>query len=527
MRRSLMRSTPIALAVGAALCAAGCFVTIDESLLDQPPAPTEDAQSEAAVEGGGDATDADTGAKPDGDAGVPEVKTDGDAQPDVVSEDGKTDTGDAPLDTKDGEASTVDGDAGGDENDDGSAVDAEAGGDADAATEAATDAPVDGPKTDSGLVVCSTDADCPPVACKWRKCTAGQCVDKGPLSESVGFFDLPAGETLICNQAYNRSCVVAVGSYVVALTQGGMRVFNTRNPMVVTQETVAAAVPAGSNYLVRSGQRVWTAASSGPNVTLSWIDLPLDGTSPVPPMHQTNVYLGGPLTAAYGSPNDTIFLQTPQTGFPAFARFGPGLPTYLDVFVASGTAELTSVASSADRILLHAVSPSSPYQHSFSLQANAASSLSSNSGTVDISSFSSSDPTRGYFASNRKGSAAWLIGSFDGASWKDVRALWLAETGAATVTPVELAIETFSAQQLTSPIGPVSFIDENTIAGAVVSAALQTVALDIVGRTGPKVAKRIAMATLPFNNLTVAGDNGYAYVVRDTSVHIFAPSCNP
>jgi hypothetical protein len=352
-------------------------------------------------------------------------------------------------------------------------------------------------------------------------------VDQAAFTESVGSFELIAGTVLSCAQTFNRSCVVAVGSYVVALTVDGLQVFNARNPTSVKQEPVTAVVPPGTQYLVRSGQRVYAAASNGALATVSWLDLPLDGTSPLPALQQTNVYLGGALTAAYPSPNDTLFLQTPQNSLPGFARFGPGLPTYLDVFAANGTAELASVASAGSRVVLHSTSAAKPYLHSFSLQSNAASSLSSNTGTVDITSLSSSDSTPGFFASSRKGSVAWLNGSFDGATWSDIRAFWLVEPSTPVVTPVEASVETFTAQQLSSPIGPLAFIDETTIAAVVISAVVQTPALDIVTRSGPKVTKRIPMPTVLLAGTSVAGDNGYAYVVRNSTVQIFAPACGP
>jgi hypothetical protein len=542
MRCATLHLSLPAFVLGASLSVSGCFVSIDESLLNEQQ-PGEDAAVDVpvvlpdAAEGGETSL---PDAAPDTDAAVPDVVSpdaaDADAAPlDAPAEadapqEASPDATDAPEvldaaeDQDEAEASTEDADE--------DASDAE-----DDVVEAGDEPGLDAPedvtpdvqKPDAGLVVCSNDSDCAPVACKWRKCVAGQCIDQGPLGETVGFFNLTGGEQPVCSHQYDSSCIVAVGSYVVALTANGLQVFNVNNPMSITQQPVQTSAVAGATMMARSGQRVWTAADAGNGiVTISWLDLPSSGTSPVPPLHQSNVYLGTAPSKLFPYPNDTLLVHAPAGSYPGFARFGPGLPTWLDLFPATDSAEPTPVAASASRVLMHGVSGSGPFQHSFSLQTNAAYASSSNTGATDILSLSSATPSSGFFATSRKGAVAWLIGSNDGTSWNDVRAFWLADPALPTVSAAnEYLVENFTAQQVSPPVGPAAFIDETTVAAAVVSAFTQTIALDIISRTEAKVTKRIPMPSLPLSGLSVAGDKGYAFVSRDNEVHVFAPACNP
>jgi len=548
MKRTLRFAPAFALAA-AAVTAAGCFVSIDESLLDKEQ-PTEDASSDVTIDAPDASPDSDAGlpdVKPDSDGSVADVLPDGDAGKDVVT--GDADGGDAKPDADaaqpeasddvlveaadDGEVEASD-DAEVEASDD---AEVEASDDAavDAPDDVTVDAPADGPAPwDGGLVVCADDSWCQPAGCGWRKCVNGACVDQGNMKEVTNSFDLPVGTNITCGHSYNRSCVAAVGPYLTLLTDAGPLVYNVRNPMSVRQETLPSPPAPNSMFLVRSGQRLWTVSTDTGNanvVALSWIDLPADGISAMPSFHVVKAYLGGPLNGMYAGPNDTVFLQTTSGSLPAFARFGPGLPTYLEPFPATGTSETTSAASSVHRILFHAVTGSSPYQHHFSLQNNAATSASSNSGTVDISTLSTYSSSRGFFASSRKGAVAWIIGTNDSTAWKDVRAMWLADANTATVQPSEFTIESFANVQSTNPVGPLAFIDETTVATTVIAGGSSLApSLDIVKRTGnlaPQLVKRIAMPGSDLSGISVAGDNGYAYVVRDGKVQIYAPTCQP
>jgi len=552
MRRTI-RTTPIVALTAAALGAAGCFVSIDESLMDQQQQPTDDAATdvttEMSAEGGDAAPDV---SPPDANDSASDVVSE--ALPDAPVE--ASEGGDAHLDSSPDADAAVDvvteasndalpeasDDADVDASDDAEVeasddaeVEASDDADIDVSTDAPDDVTTDGPPApDGGLVVCSDDSWCEPVGCTWRKCVNGTCVDQGTVTEVTHSFDLPLGTVLACPHQYNRSCVAAVGPYLTLLSDAGLLVYNVRNPLSVRQETLPSNVAPGSKFVVRSGQRLWSVSTDTGNpstVALSWIDLPADGVSPMPAFHVVTAFLGGALTGMYAGPNDTVYLQTTVGGKPAFARFGPGLPTYLEAFAATGADEPTSVASSLHRVMFQGISSNVPHLHAFSLQNNAATSASSNSGTVDITALPTSSTSRGFFASSRKGSVAWLIGTYDGSAWKDVHAFWLADSTTSKVQPSSFAIESFAVGITGSPLGPLAFIDETTVAAAVIAGGSSLApSLDIVRRTGaqaPELVKRIAMPGTDLAGISVAADNGYAYVVRDGKVQIYAPSCKP
>ena len=275
------------------------------------------------------------------------------------------------------------------------------------------------------LVECYDDTWCPPVGCTMRRCDEGVCVNAGGMSEEVETFNLLC--PLQCNQTTNRKCVVAVRNYLVALTSSGFTVFNTRNPYSIRQEAVPDNIGGGYSYLVRSGERVWAVKnSSGTTTQVAWIDVPLDGVSPLSSPSSTTLYVQA-LSARHAAPNDSIYLYS--TDFvPAgyVARYSPGLPTTLQNWIMNGTNELTAMASSGARLLMHERVQFSDnpitYRHNFSLQSDLLSSTSTNSGTHQETSLTNIDGTYGYFASGRTGSIAWLIGRRDSTpEWKDVR----------------------------------------------------------------------------------------------------------
>ncbi len=496
-QRSALLAAGLAASLGVGL--ASCFVSIDESKI-------VDGQQSLADAGDQDA-DASVGA--DADASTSEASSE--AGPHVDASDASTDAPEAaetswPEAAADGEAG--DGDAG-----DGEAPDAD--------------------WIDAPLVECVTDFDCPPIGCNLRSCDNNVCVTAGVMHEDVGQFELPAA--LSCNQGYNRTCVVAARNYLVALTWGGFVAFNLRDPLNPRQEPIPDIGLSGYSYLVRSGDRLWAIQDSGNTTPVAWLDVPLDGVSPFSAPDSASLVLP-PVNARLAAPNDGLLLYHTD-GIPMgyFARYAPGMPTSLPTFAANGAAELEVVASSANRALLHARVDTggipTTFQHRFSLQSDVTSSSSTNSGPYVETTLNNASPTYGFFAQSRKGAVAWVIARHDGTQWADVRAYWLLSGSTASIESSSVVIETFTTVPPGTPEGPLAFISDDTIAAAVISGGSSpSPSLDIVQKTGttaPKLLKRIPTSPLSPGALSVAGDNGYAYVVTGTTVRVFAPSCNP
>jgi hypothetical protein len=522
-----------ALACACASAATACFVSIDESLLDTPPAPLPTGSQDSSA----DAPDADAlaealDAKPDADTSVDGPKPEADAPPpDALSEDAPSDA--AHEDAAKEAAEAGDAPDGADAQETADATDADAGADADAHP-----ADADAGPTDAPLVECADDAWCPPIGCSLRKCTAGKCVSAGTMKEDVATFALPAA--LACNASASRSCVVAIRSYLVALTSQGWVVFNARNPLSVRQEALPGSPSTGHGYLVRSGLRAWSAApNSGSSVALAWLDLPLDSVGPLTPLSTATVVVASPSTRL-AAPNDALYLFSSTGTPPGFARYAPGLPTMLDVYPATGAVEPNAVAVSTNRALMQErvtfqAGPPAQYHHHFSLQSDVTSSQSANGGTLDVSSLTTTSTAAGYYASSRSGAIAWVIGvqvpQGPQLVWSEVRAFWLVANGSSPVKTADVTVETYGTSPSTQPDGPVAFIDDSTIATAVISAGSGSQpTLDVVRRTGsnpPSLIKRIPLSTMTPGGMSVAGDDGYAYVVKDTTVRMFAPTCNP
>jgi hypothetical protein len=494
---------------GLAVTGSACLVSLDESLIeDGKPASDAgtDAETSVPAEAGDAKSDTDNDAKEVGPDAGPDAE-DGDSAPDgdAADEADAPDADDAP-DTGD---AMPDADAG----------DAGEGGD-----------PFDGP-----LVECYDETWCPPTSCTLRTCDQGSCVNAGLMKEDVTSFNLPAA--LQCNQSANRTCAVAVRNYLVVLTGNGFEVFNTRNPKDVRQEYVPSNVGSGYSYLVRSGERVWALKnSSGGSTQLAWLDVPLDGVSPLSPPSIATVYVPA-LAARHAAPNDAIYLFHTESGPTGFvSRYAPGLPTTLSSYETDGAVELTAMASTGSRLLLqervqHTTSPTT-YRHHFSLQSDVLSVTSTNSGTYEETSLTNTSSTNGYYASSRTGAVAWVIGRYDSTpEWKDVRAYWLVADASAGVEPASVVLETFTTPPPSTPEGPLAFINNDTIATAVISGGTSpSSSLDIVRRqtgTPPQLIKRIPTSPLAAGALNVAGDSGYAYVITGQTVRMFAPSCAP
>ena len=547
------------------LAASACFVSIDESKIQEgTPQPAADASDETdALEQPdvrdasreADAPDAHEADAPDAhEADAPDAK---DAADETVADDATddADAGDEPdvdndVDTDADEADAADEpeadepDAAEEpEADEPDAADEPEAEEPDAADEA--DASDDVSETGDAdasvqpdappLVECRDDSDCPPVNCASRTCLAGACVADGVVRQDVGSFDLPA--PLACSQTYNASCIAASRGYLVALTDQGLVVFNTRNPKHIKQETVPDAAIVGYNRLVRSGDRIWAAqSSSNVSTPITWLDLPFDGVSPVP-MPKTTTLFVAPSSALFAAPNDALFLYgtDPQpSGY--FARFTPGFPTSIDSFPTTGATEFETVATSIDRAVLHAREdlPSDPptYQHRFSVQTSITSPQSANGGAVLEPTIVNLSPSYGYFAASRNGSVAWLIARGDGTTWNNVLAFWLVTGASGALVPSSSSIEDYTIQPSGIPEGPIAFINDTTIAAAVISGGSSpTPSLTIVSRTDPtkvpKREKRIPTSPLAPGPLSVTGDSGFAYVVSGTKVRMFVPACNP
>jgi hypothetical protein len=351
------------------------------------------------------------------------------------------------------------------------------------------------------------------------------------MKEDITSFELPGN--LACNQATNRVCVVGVRNYLAALTADGFVIFNTRNPGAVRLETVPNNIGAGYSYLIRSGERLWAVKNSAMDTTeIAWLDLPLDGRSPVSPPSKATVrvpYLSSRLAA----PNDAIYLYHYSSGGNT-ARYAPGLPTNLPSYFANDAQETGAAASSGPRLLLFSVvvdyNPSPIITYQFSLQSDPASPQSANSGTYELPAMINSFISSGYFASSRSGAVAWVLARRDEANdWKDLRAYWLVANQTAPLDHVSTILETYTTQPTVTQ-GQVAFINDDTIAITVMSGtSAPSPMLDIVQRkTGnPSLLKRIPLSPIAPGNFNVAGDAGYAYVVTGTTVRMFAPSCKP
>ena len=493
---------------GLTLSASACLISIDEGLIDKGKGG---AAGDAGTDGDASVTPEGGDAKPEADVLVTETGPDADPDVNDASEELEADI-DAEPDADD-------------------AADAP---DADDAADAG-DAAEGGSLFDGPLAQCYDDTWCPPVGCSLRRCEQGTCVAAGTMKEDVTKFDLPT--TLACNHGTNRTCVVAVRNYVVALTDAGLVVFNTRNPLSVRQETIPNNIGANYRYLVRSGERVWAVKESvGDSSALAWLEVPLDGVGLFSPPSTTTVYVSA-LSARHAAPNDAILLyhrdSTPE-GY--VSSYKPGLPTTLASFLAQDAVEPTAMASSGSRLLLqerveHTASPTT-YRHHFSLQSDVLSSQSTNSGTYEETTLTNTHNTSGYFASSRTGAIAWVIGRYDSTpEWRDVRAYWLVANDTAPIDSVNVVIETYITAPPSTPEGPLAFINDDTIATAVISGgASPSPTLDIVRRAGgapPSLVKRISTSPLAPGALNVAGDAGFAYVVTGTTVRMFAPSCQP
>jgi len=497
-----------ALVGGLSLAGSACFVSLDDSLIEDGTGSSDggtDADATVSPEGGD--------AKPDVDAARPEAGTDADAGPDAdedagedAGEDADADTPDAPDDAADGDAMmNADADDGGE------------GGD-----------PFDGP-----LVECYDETWCPPVDCTLRTCDQGSCVDTGVMGEDVTTFMLPS--PLRCNQGARRKCAVAVRNYLVALTSDGFVVFNTRNPNDVRQETVPDNIGNGYNYLVRSGERVWAVKSSGGSSTrIAWLDVPLDGVSPLSPPSTTTVYVPA-LSSRLAAPNDAIFLYHTDS-MPAgyVARYRPGLPTTLQSFATNGAVELEAMASTGSRLLMFELSQftSNPttYRYHFSLQSDILSMSSTNDGTFDALALVNTIATKGFFAVSRTGAVAWLVGRYDSTpAWRDLRVYWLVEDKNAPLDPASVKFEEYDTPPPGTPQGPIAFINDDTIAGAIITGGTApTSQLAIVRRqpgTPPELVGRIPTSPLAPGEPNVAGDADYAYLITGQTVRMFAPEC--
>ncbi len=514
MLRSNRPSLALALLAGAALLAgSSCLVSLDESLIQEGPVSDAGSDADANVSETGDAKNDADADKPDADEDADaSVEPDADAEPDSAEDVEQPDAdaaieADAPIDVQEaGDVVEPDGDA-------------SDGGD-----------PLDGP-----LLECYDDAWCPPVGCSMRKCTQGVCTSAGTMKQDVTTFNLP--DALQCNQQANRACAVAVRNYLAVLTAEGFTVFNTRNPQSVTQEFVPNNVGGGYSYLVRSGERLWAAkTSSGDSTELAWLDLPLDGTSPISPPSKATVYVPY-LSARHAAPNDAIYLYHTD-GLPMgyVARYVPGLPTTLSSFATNDALETTAMAVSGSRLLLHRLVTFTDtpvtYRHHFSLQSDVLSAQSANSGSYQEESLTNTSASSGFFATSRTGAVAWVIARRDSTpEWKDVRAYWMVADATSPIAAASVQLETYTTQPPTTPEGPVAFINNDTVATAVYSGTSSpSPMLDIVRRqsgTPPQLATRIPLSPLAAGALNVAGDAGYAYVITGTTVRMFAPSCNP
>jgi hypothetical protein len=513
LRTKRSPSLALALLTGAfVLAGSSCLVSLDESLIQEGPSDAG-SDADASVSEAGDAKDEPDADKPDtnNDADAT-VEPDADAAPDSPEDVEQPDAdaaveADAPIDVQEaGDVVEPDGDA-------------SDGGD-----------PFDG-----ALVECYDDAWCPPVGCAMRKCTLGVCTSAGPMKRDVTTFELPAA--LQCNQQANRACAVAVRNYLVALTADGFAVFNTRNPQNVRQEYVPNNVGAGYSYLIRSGERLWAVKnSSGDTTELAWLDVPLDGTSPVPPPSRATVHVPY-LAARHAAPNDAIYLYHTD-GLPMgyVARYVPGLPTTLSSFATNDALETTAMAVSGSRLLLHRLVTFTDipvtYRHHFSLQSDVLSAQSSNSGSYQEESLTNTSASSGFFATSRTGAVAWVVALRDSTpEWKHVRAYWLVADGSSSIASAYYQLESYTTQPPATPEGPVAFINNDTIVTAVYSGtASPSPMLDVVRRqsgTAPGLEDRIPLSPLAPGALNVAGDAGYAYVITGTTVRMFAPTCAP
>ncbi len=513
LRTNRSPSLALALLTGAfVLAGSSCLVSLDESLIQEGPVSDAGSDADANVSETGDAKDEADADKPDADKDADAtVDPDADAAPD------------SPEDVEPDADAAVEADA---------PIDVQEAGDV---VEPDGDASDGGDPFDGALVECYDDAWCPPIGCAMRKCTQGVCASAGTMKEDVTTFELPAA--LQCNQQANRACAVAVRNYLTVLTADGFAVFNTRNPQNVRQELVPNNVGPGYSYLVRSGERLWAAKnSSGDTTELAWLDIPLDGTSPIPPPSKTTVYVPN-LSARHAAPNDAIYLY--HTDFQPVgyvARFVPGLPTTLSSFATNDALETTAMAVSGSRLLLHRLVTFTDtpvtYRHHFSLQSDVLSAQSSNSGSYQEESLTNTSASSGFYATSRTGAVAWVIARRDSTpEWKDVRAYWLVADGSSPITSASVVLESYGTQPPTTPEGPVAFINNDTVATAVYSGTSSpSPMLDIARRqsgTPPQLTKRIPLSPLAPGALNVAGDAGYAYVITGTTVRMFAPSCNP
>jgi hypothetical protein len=493
-----------ALVGGVTLASSACLVSLDESLI----------QEDAGVTDAG--TDADVSVEEAGDA-----KEEAEAQAETgVDAEAGTDASDADAAEPDGDA-TVEPDAPDDVQQDGDVTqpDADAGEGGD---------PYDGP-----LVECYDDTWCPPVGCTLRRCNQGSCVTASTMKEDAVTFELPAA--MQCNHTTNRTCAVAVRNYLVALTANGFTVFNTRNPRQVREEEVPNNIGPGYASLVRSGERLWAVKNSGATTTeLAWLDVPLDGVSPVPPPSRATVYVP-PVSARHAAPNDAIYLFH-LDGLGNVARYAPGMPTTLLSYATNDAVERTSMAVSGSRMLLHEriVYTDSPltYRHNFSLQSDLTSPQSINSGTYQEASLTNTSSNNGFFASSRSGAIAWVVARQDSTpEWRDVRAYWVVADATSPIASSSVNLETYNTQPAAIPAGPVAFINNDTIATAVYSGtASPSTMLDIARRQSgmpPTLVKRIPLSPLAPGAWNVAGDAGYGYVITGTTARMFAPSCNP
>ncbi|PIE06012.1 MAG: hypothetical protein CSA75_01750 [Sorangium cellulosum] len=365
-----------------------------------------------------------------------------------------------------------------------------------------------------------------------RTCEQGVCVDHGEMHEFVETFELPAA--LQCSHTASRKCAVAVRNYLVATTQAGFAVFNTRNPSDIRQETVPNNIGVGYSYLVRSGERVWATTSPSGTTKVAWLDLPLDGVSPLSAPSKANLVIPPP-SVRLAAPNDTIYLFHVDNSDRKFvAQYAPGLPVLLTSHELLGANEDTAVASTGSRLLLykqvlHAANPNT-YRHHFSLQSELLSDSSTNHRTYEEANSTTSYLTPGFFASSRLGAVAWVtVTRNTSLQWEDVRAFWLVADDTAPIQSDWLPIAEYTTSPNGTPHGPVAFFNNDTIATTILSGGTSsTPTLVIVNRQeNLNIVKRIPISPLTHGSLTVAGDAGYTYVIKDRTVRMFAPLCSP
>ena len=397
----------------------------------------------------------------------------------------------------------------------------------DAPDDVTVDAPEDAPTPwDGGLVVCADDSWCQPVGCGWRKCVSGACVDQGNMKEVTNSFDLPAGTNLICGHpvqtapASLRSVRTSPCSPTPAFSSTTSA---TRCP--VRQENLSSGPAANSMYLVRSGQRLWTVSTGHGQRQRRGAQL----DRPPRRRHQPDAFVprgerrisAGRSTACTQGRTIRCSCRPPAAICLRSRGSAPASPTYLEAFPSTGTSETESVAS------FRAPHPVPRRQRRGSLSAppsasrtTASTSASSNSGTVDITTLSTHSSSRGFFASSRKGAVA-LDHRHQRRHILEGRC---ARCGSPMPTrqrysPPSSPSNRSPNVQATTPIGPPGLHRLRVPSATTVIAGGSSLApsLDIVKRTGnlaPQLVKRIAMSGSDLTGVSVAGDNGYAYVVR-------------